>query len=206
VRVAVLVSGTGTILGAMVEAGLPIVVVVADRPCRGLELAADAGVEAVLVDRRDYGGFGPDFDRVGYTARLVDVLVGRGVELVAMAGFGTVLAQPVHDAFPDRIVNTHPALLPAFPGWHAVEEALAAGVTVTGCTVHLATLAMDAGPVLEQAEVPVLPGDTADTLHERIKEVERRLYPDTLRALIARIDETGTVATAAARPATEGGR
>ncbi len=205
-RVAVLVSGTGTILGALLDDGLPIVVVVADRPCRGLELAADAGVEAVLVDRRDFGGFGSDFDRVAYTTRLVEALVGRGVELVAMAGFGTVLAQPVHDAFPDRIVNTHPALLPAFPGWHAVEDALAAGVTVTGCTVHLATLAMDAGPVLEQAEVPVLPGDTPDTLHERIKEVERTLYPETLRAFIARIDETGTVATAASRPATEGGR
>ena len=191
-RVAVLVSGTGTILDALLDARLPIVVVAADRPCRGLERAAAAGVEAVLVDRRDFGGFGPGFDRVGYTDRLVEALVDRGIELVAMAGFGTVLAQPVHDAFPGRIVNTHPALLPAFPGWHAVEDALAAGATVTGCTVHLATLEMDAGPVLEQAEVPVFPDDTPESLHERIKEVERRLYPETLRALITQIEQTGT--------------
>jgi phosphoribosylglycinamide formyltransferase-1 len=194
VRVAVLVSGTGTILDALLDARLPIVVVAADRPCRGLERAAAAGVEAVLVDRRDFGGFGPGFDRVGYTDRLVEALVDRGIELVAMAGFGTVLAQPVHDAFPGRIVNTHPALLPAFPGWHAVEDALAAGATVTGCTVHLATLEMDAGPVLEQAEVPVFPDDTPESLHERIKEVERRLYPETLRALITQIEQTGTAA------------
>lgn len=193
-RVAVLVSGTGTILDALLDARLPIVVVAADRPCRGLERAAAAGVEAVLVDRRDFGGFGPGFDRVGYTDRLVEALVDRGIELVAMAGFGTVLAQPVHDAFPGRIVNTHPALLPAFPGWHAVEDALAAGATVTGCTVHLATLEMDAGPVLEQAEVPVFPDDTPESLHERIKEVERRLYPETLRALITQIEQTGTAA------------
>ena len=94
-----------------------------------------------------------------------------------MAGFGTVLAQPVHDAFPGRILNTHPALLPAFPGWHAVEDALAAGVPVTGCTVHLATLEMDAGPVLAQEEVAVLPGDTVETLHERIKEVRAPAVP-----------------------------
>jgi phosphoribosylglycinamide formyltransferase-1 len=205
VRVAVLVSGTGTILDALLAGGLPIVVVVADRPCHGLELAEAGGVEAVLVDRKDFGGFGPGFDRTGYTDRLVAVLAERGVELVAMAGFGTVLAQPVHDAFPGRIVNTHPALLPAFPGWHAVDDALAAGVAVTGCTIHLATLDMDAGPILEQAEVPVLAGDTSETLHERIKEVERRLYPETLRALIARIDEAGTVAVRGAAGA-EGGR
>jgi phosphoribosylglycinamide formyltransferase 1 len=200
VRVAVLVSGTGTILDALLEAGLPIVVVVADRPCRALEIAAGAGVAGALVDRRDFGGFGNAFDRVGYTKRIVDVLTDHGTDLEAMAGFGTVLAQPVHDAFPERILNTHPALLPAFPGWHAVEEALAAGVAVTGCTVHLATLDMDAGPILAQAEVAVVGGDTADTLHERIKEVERRLYPETIRAVIDEIEATGIA------PARTGGR
>ena len=98
-----------------------------------------------------------------------------------MAGFGTVFARPLFDAFPGRILNTHPALLPAFPGWHAVEEALAAGVAVTGCTVHLATVETDAGPVLAQEEVPVLAGDTVETLHERIKQCERRLYPGSSR-------------------------
>ena len=189
-RLAVLVSGTGTILDALLGAELPVAVVVADRPCRALEIAADAGVEALLVDRGEFGGFGPGFDREGYTRHLTEVLVGLGVDLVAMAGFGTVLAQPVHDAFPGRILNTHPALLPAFPGWHAVEEALAAGVAVTGCTVHVATLDMDAGPILAQAEVPVRAGDTADSLHERIKACERRLYPEAIRAFMAEL-QTG---------------
>ena len=101
-----------------------------------------------------------------------------------MAGFGTILDQPIHDAYPDAVVNTHPSLLPAFKGWHAVEDALAAGVKVTGCTVHFATLEVDEGPILAQEAVPVLPDDTAETLHERIKNVERRLYPEVLRALL----------------------
>ncbi len=107
-------------------------------------------------------------------------LVAHQVDLVAMAGFGTVLTQAVHDAFPGRILNTHPALLPAFPGWHGVRDALAAGVHETGCTVHLATLEMDAGPILAQRAVPVRPEDTEETLHERIKVVERALYPETV--------------------------
>ena len=108
-----------------------------------------------------------------------------------MAGFGTVLGQPIHDAFPGRILNTHPALLPAFPGWHAVADALAAGVDETGTTVHIATLEMDAGPVLAQARVPVLPGDTESTLHERIKSVERTLYPETIRPVHRRVGGEG---------------
>ncbi len=183
-------SGTGTILQAMLEQGLPVVAVVADRPCRGLELAAAAGVPAVLVDRRQWGGFGPAFDRVGYARAVTEALEAQRPDLVAMAGFGTVLAEPAHEAFPGRILNTHPALLPAFPGWRAVEDALAAGATVTGCTVHVATLEMDAGPVLAQEEVPVLPDDTVETLHERIKQVERRLYPETVRHRLAEVVRT----------------
>src|SRR5262249_51739189 len=98
------------------------------------------------------------------------------------------LDKPVHDAFPDRVVNTHPALLPAFKGWHAVEEALAAGVKVTGVTVHLARLEADDGPILAQEPIRVLPGDTVDTLHDRIKETERVLYPAVLRQLADEID------------------
>ena len=101
-----------------------------------------------------------------------------------MAGFGTILDKPIHDRFAGRIVNTHPALLPAFKGWHAVDDALAAGVKVTGCTVHYATLEVDDGPILAQEAVPVLADDTAATLHERIKDVERRLYPAVLRQLV----------------------
>ena len=90
----------------------------------------------------------------------------------------------MHDAYPDRIVNTHPALLPAFKGWHAVDDALAAGVKVTGCTVHLARLEVDDGPILAQEAVPVPDDDTVTSLHERIKAVERRIYPAVLRRLV----------------------
>lgn len=180
-----LVSGTGTILEALLDAGLPVGVVLADRPCRGLEVARGRGVEAVLVDRRRFGGFGARFDRSGFTEVVTKELQAKGPDLVAMAGFGTVMTQTVHDAFPGRILNTHPSLLPAFPGWHAVEDALAGGATVTGCTVHVATVEMDAGPILAQEEVAVAPGDTVGTLHERIKQVERRLYPATVGSALA---------------------
>jgi phosphoribosylglycinamide formyltransferase 1 len=182
--IGVLASGTGTILEAIVAADLPVRVVIADRPCRALEVAATASLPEVLVDRADFGGFGAAFDREAYTEAITEALVARGVDVVVMAGFGTVLGQAVHSAFPGRILNTHPALLPAFPGWHAVADALAAGVDETGTTVHIATLEMDAGPVLAQKAVPVLPGDSESTLHERIKGVERTLYPDTIRTFL----------------------
>ena len=179
---AVLVSGTGSILDAMMAAGLPVALVVSDRPCPAIALAADHDVEAVVVHRDSFGG---DFDRDAYTVRLTELLVDRGVSLVAMAGFGTILGQPVYDRFAGQILNTHPALLPAFPGWHAVRDALAHGVTVTGCTVHLATLEVDAGPILAQGTVEVRPGDDEASLHGRIKAVERRLYVDTIRSVLA---------------------
>jgi len=182
VRVGVLASGSGTILQAILESGLPVEVVVVDRTCAAVEVAARFGVPVELVERESYG---PEFDRLAYTRRVVDVLERHQVGLVAMAGFGTILDKPIHDAYPDRIVNTHPSLLPAFPGWHAVEEALAAGVEVTGCTVHFAMLEVDDGPILAQETVPVLDGDTVETLHERIKTVERRLYPEVLHRLVA---------------------
>jgi phosphoribosylglycinamide formyltransferase-1 len=193
VSLAVLASGSGTILEAMLAERLPVTVVVADRQCRAVEVGRDAGVDTVVVDRRAWGGFGPGFDRRGFTEAVSEVLVSRTVDLVAMAGFGTVLDEPVHRAFPGRILNTHPALLPAFPGWHGVEDALAAGVAVTGCTVHVATLEMDAGPILAQAEVPVHEGDTPELLHERIKQVERRLYPETVRRACAELEVNGSL-------------
>jgi len=180
-RIGVLASGSGTILQAFLDAGLPIAVVIVDRPCQATVRAEAAGVPAEVVLRTSYGA---EFDRVAYTHQVVDVLAHHAVDLVAMAGFGTILEKPMHDAYPDRIVNTHPALLPAFKGWHAVEEAFAAGVKVTGCTVHFARLDVDDGPILAQEAVPVLPDDTVETLHERIKDVERRLYPAVLRELI----------------------
>jgi phosphoribosylglycinamide formyltransferase-1 len=181
-RVGVLASGSGTILEAMLDRGdIPIAVVVVDRPCRATEVAAAHGVAAEVVERKD---FSPDFDRVAYTHDVVDVLQRHGVDLVASAGFGTILEKPIHDAFPGRVLNTHPALLPAFRGWHAVRDALEAGVKITGCTVHVMTLEVDAGPIVAQEAVPVLDGDTEATLHERIKEVERELYPDVVAKVV----------------------
>ncbi len=181
-RTAVLASGSGTLLDAILADGIPVDLVVVDRPCPATEVAERHGVRAVCHERTS---FGPDFDREAYTAEVTALLVDAGVELVVMAGYGTVFGEAVHATYPNRILNTHPALLPAFKGWHAVEAALEHGVKVTGCTVHVATLEMDAGPILAQEAVPVLADDTAATLHERIKQVERRLYPDTIRAVLA---------------------
>lgn len=183
-RLAVLASGTGSILAALLEAGLPIAVVVVDRPCGAEQVGEAAGVPVERVLRES---FGPGFDREAYTEQVVEVLGRHGIDLVAMAGYGTVLGRAVHDAFPGRVVNTHPALLPAFKGWHAVEAALAAGVTETGCTVHLATLEVDDGPILAAEAVPVLADDTVESLHERIKRVERRIYPAALFRLMAEL-------------------
>ena len=177
-RIGVLASGSGTLLEAILADGIPVVAVLADRPCRALEVADAAGVANELVTRTS---FGKDFDRDAYTEQMVDALKRFEIDVVVMAGFGTILSKPVHEAYPGHILNTHPALLPAFKGWHAVRDALAAGVKVTGCTVHVAELEVDEGPILAQEAVPVLPGDTEESLHERIKAVERRLYPQAIR-------------------------
>lgn len=184
VLLGVLASGSGTILEAILGAGLDVSVVVADRPCRALDVAAKAGVPAELVLRDSYG---PDFDRAAYSDKVVAALQHHAVDVVAMAGFGTILGPSIVNAFPGRLLNTHPALLPAFKGWHAVRDALAAGVTVTGTTVHLATEDVDEGPILAQEEVAILPGDTEERLHERIKLVERRLYPQTIKSFMAQL-------------------
>jgi len=183
VRVGVLASGGGSNLDAICTAGVPVAVVVVDRPCGAVDVAARHGVPATLVERRS---FGADFDRVAYTHEVVDALHTAGVELVAMAGFMTILEKPLLDAYEGRVLNTHPALLPAFKGAHAVRDALEAGVKVSGCTVHVATMELDAGPILAQEAVPVLAGDTVETLHERIKVVERRIYPETILQIIER--------------------
>ena len=211
VRIGVLASGSGTNLEAILAAGLPVAVVVVDRPCRATEIAAEHGVPSELVPWGGRAGLrGPNAghrDRVEFTHAVVDALKNHGVDVVAMAGFMVILEKPIFDAYrPDlvisagfmklvgseflerfggRMINTHPALLPAFPGMHGPRDALAYGVKVTGVTIHVATLEVDSGPILAQEAVPVLPGDTAETLHERIKVVERRLYPDTIREFIA---------------------
>jgi phosphoribosylglycinamide formyltransferase-1 len=189
VRLCVLVSGSGTILEAMIENGLDVALVASDRPCRGLDVARSSGIEALLVDRADFGGFSPQFDRTGYSVALANELATRDIDLVAMAGFGTIMTGEFHAAYPGRVLNTHPSLLPQFKGWHAVRQAIEAGVRETGCTVHVATEELDAGPILAQQRVAVLASDDEATLHERIKEVERTLYPRVVRGVVDALHE-----------------
>jgi phosphoribosylglycinamide formyltransferase-1 len=189
VRLCVLVSGSGTILEAMVRAGLDVALVASDRRCRGLDVAFGAGIETLLVSRDEFGGFAPTFDRAGFTDELTEALTSRNIDLVAMAGFGTIVTATFHLAYPGRVLNTHPSLLPAFKGWHAVAQALESGVTETGCTVHIATEALDDGPILAQRTVPVEPDDTEATLHERIKSAERELYPLVVTRVMAAMRE-----------------
>ncbi len=176
-RIGVLASGRGSNLEAILHAELPVVAVVVDRPCGATAVADAAGVPSTVVPRRP--------DRLAFTHDVVDALAAQEVDVVVMAGFMTILDKPIFDAYDGRVLNTHPSLLPAFRGAHAVPEALAAGVKVTGCTVHVATLEVDSGPILAQEAVPVLDGDTVESLHDRIKEVEHRLYPETVRRFIS---------------------
>jgi phosphoribosylglycinamide formyltransferase 1 len=180
-----LVSGSGTILEAMLQDGLNVALVVSDRPCRALDVARDAGLDARLVDRATFGGFGPSFDREAYSVELAQVLSEATIDLVAMAGFGTIVTGAFHRAFPGRVLNTHPSLLPEFKGWHAVAATLAAGVSESGCTVHVATEELDDGPILAQRRVPVYLEDDEASLHERIKAVERTLYPEVVARVMA---------------------
>ncbi|MDA8196554.1 MAG: phosphoribosylglycinamide formyltransferase [Actinomycetota bacterium] len=177
-KIAVLASGSGTILESIVASGLQVSLVVVDRPCRAEEVATAGGIDVVSLYRSDWG---KSFDRKSYSEDLSRVLLGKGIELIAMAGFGTIVTEELHRNFEARILNTHPSLLPSFPGWHAVEAAIEFGVMVTGCTVHLATVEVDAGPILAQRAVEVFEDDTPASLHERIKEVERSLYPETIK-------------------------
>ena len=180
--IGVLASGSGTILQSLLDVGVDVSVVIADRPCVALERAERAGIRALLVERKS---FGPSFDRDAYSDEVVAALREAAVDFVAIAGFGTVIPKAAND-MPGQILNTHPSLLPSFKGWHAVREALEYGVKVTGCTVHIVTEEMDAGPILAQEPVRVLDGDTEEALHERIKEVERWLYPKTIKEFLER--------------------
>ena len=180
-RLAVLVSGTGSILEAISHSGIEISLVVADRECEAIQRALDRGLNVELIERSD---FGEKFDRVAYTNQLVRKLEVAEIELIAMAGFGTILEKPIYDAYAGKVLNTHPSLLPAFPGWNAVEEAIIAGVEETGCTIHQATLEVDSGPILAQETVPILEGDNTASLHERIKMIERKLYVNVIKRIM----------------------
>lgn len=152
-------------------------------------MAEESGLDAHVLDRADFGGFSVAFDRARYSVALAEILSSHRVDVVAMAGFGTVLTNVFHESFPGRVLNTHPSLLPDFKGWHAVRAALDAGVTESGCTVHVATEALDDGPILAQRRVAVRENDTEESLHERIKAVERSLYPQVILRVLSAIDQ-----------------
>ncbi len=186
---AVFASGVGSLFEEMVREGLPIDFFLADRKCRALEIAQSAGIPAELVARSNFRTETKKFARSAYTRCVVDVLHRYNIGLAAMAGFMTRLGEPMFtaDAYHGRVLNTHPSLLPLFPGDNAVQDALnhPQRVRVTGCTVHIAILEVDAGPILDQEPVRILSGDTEETLHERIKAVERVLYPEVIRKALA---------------------
>ncbi len=171
------VSGSGTLLEAMIADKLEIKLVIADRMCRGVEIAKAAGLDVALFQR----SFKQDFDREFFTDDIRRTLICHGIDFLAMAGFMTFFNPGIFSSYSGRILNTHPSLLPSFKGDHAVRDALASGVKVTGCTIHVATEKLDEGPILAQEAVRVMPNDTEKILHERIKVVERVLYPKTIR-------------------------
>ena len=183
-RVAVLASGSGSLLQALLDAGAGadyparVVRVVSDRTAVGaLDRATAAGIETAVVPPADHAG------RAAWDAALADVVADAEPDLVVSAGFARLLGTAFLARFGGRTINTHPALLPAFPGAHPVRDTVAYGVKVTGATVHLVDAGVDTGPVLAQEAVAVLPDDTEDTLHERIKVVERRMLVETVAAL-----------------------
>ncbi|MDX2358035.1 phosphoribosylglycinamide formyltransferase [Dietzia sp. PP-33] len=180
--VVLLASGAGTlaqsVLDSADEPGCPyrVVGLVSDRHCEAVARAERAGLPTAVVRPADHP------DRPAWDGALTDAVRGLSPDWVVSAGFMRILGESFLDEFAGRVVNTHPALLPAFPGAHAVRDAIAYGVTVTGCTVHLVDAGVDTGPVIAQRAVDVRPDDTDDTLHERIKVVERELLVDVLAA------------------------
>jgi phosphoribosylglycinamide formyltransferase-1 len=176
----VLVSGSGTNLQALIDAAIPIAAVAANvAGVPALDRATRVGAPTGVFPLDHYP------DRDARDTAMADWLVEQGVGLVVCAGYMHLLRPAFLERFPARVVNVHPALLPAFPGANAVEDALAAGVAETGATVHLVDEGVDTGAVLRQEAVAVLPGDTPESLHARIQIVEHRLLPAVVRELIA---------------------
>lgn len=177
--IGVLASGSGSNLGALIAAELPIRVVIVNRPgVRALDRAAAAGIEALTIDHNSYASR-DDFDRA-----LKEALVARGVQWVVLAGFMRIVGPELLEAFVDRVINVHPALLPSFPGLHAQRQAIEAGVRVAGCTVHLVDQGTDTGPILAQAAVPVATTDDEAALREKILRREHQLLPAVVKALL----------------------
>lgn len=189
--VGVLVSGSGSNLQALIDAARDpayparIAVVLSNvADAYGLERARAAGIPALALSHRDGGaapGASPDEQRRAYDARLVELLRQHGVEWVCLAGFMRLVTPVFLDAFPHRVLNIHPALLPAFPGTHGHQQAIDGCVRIAGATVHFVDAGTDTGPIIAQGAVPVLPGDDAERLRDRLLPVEHRLYPMALR-------------------------
>jgi phosphoribosylglycinamide formyltransferase-1 len=181
----VLISGRGSNLQAIIDAvasgRLPatIAVVISNRAdAAGLQRARDAGIETLYLNPREHA------DRDACDAAIAAALVERHVDLVCLAGFMRLVGPRLLDAFPNRILNIHPSLLPSFPGLDAQRQALEHGVQVTGATVHLVTSELDGGPIVLQGAVPVLPGDTVETLSARVLVEEHRIYPEAIRIVL----------------------
>lgn len=184
-RLVVLISGAGSIMSALSEAagdpnfGATVAAVITDNPnAGGLTKAADAGIPTAVVPLSEFP------DRLTWDTALARTIGAFEPDLVVCAGFMKLLGEPTLAAYPGRIVNTHPALLPAFPGAKAVEDALTAGVKITGCTVMLVDEGVDTGPILAQSSVAVRDDDTQATLHGRIKDVERDLVVSTVGTMV----------------------
>src|SRR5436190_8807456 len=184
-RIGVLISGRGSNLQALIDAiaggrlEATIAIVISNRmDAAGLDRARAAGIEAITLSHRAYATR-DDFDRA-----LVTELQARDVGVVCLAGFMRLVGEPLIAAFPNRILNIHPSLLPAFPGLDAQKQAIEHGVTVSGVTVHLVTSELDGGPIVVQRAVPVMPGDTADTLAARILEQEHLAYPEAVQMIL----------------------
>ena len=180
-RLGVLISGRGSNLKAIIDAiaegrlDATIAIVISNTAgAPGLDHAARAGIETLVIPHKGFAS------REDYDRAVVNELNARGVELVCLAGFMRLLSPFFVDAYPDRILNIHPSLLPKYPGLHPQQQALDDGATESGATVHFVNKDLDAGPIVLQRSVPVLEGDSADTLAERILEVEHQLYPDAI--------------------------
>ncbi|TDK85421.1 phosphoribosylglycinamide formyltransferase [Mycobacterium paragordonae] len=184
-RLVVLASGTGSLLNSLLAAAQDdyparVVAVGVDRDCRATQIAAEANIPAFAVR------VGEHPTRDDWDAAITEATAAHQPDLVVSAGFMRILGPQFLSRFNGRILNTHPALLPAFPGAHGVRDALAYGVKVTGCTVHLVDAGVDTGPILAQQPIEVRDGDNEETLHERIKVVERQLLVDVVAAIATR--------------------
>lgn len=184
-KIGVLISGRGSNLKALIEACAEpgfrgkIALVISNRPgAAGLAVAEAAGIPTLVIDHKEFAS------RETFDAELDHALTKAGVELICNAGFMRILSDGFVEKWRDRQLNIHPSLLPAFKGLHVHQRALDAGVKITGCTVHFVRPEMDEGPIVAQAAVPVLPGDTAETLAARILEAEHKLYPLALRLVV----------------------